>query len=227
MNAVSLYRLAEQYQGLMALAGEDVPLEAIQDTLEALTGEIQIKGTNIAAFTLNTEAWADAAEDAGKKLIERAKRIRKRAEAMREYLRFNMATVGIKKIEGPEFTIARRSNPPKVIVAPDTEIPEAYLQPPHPIVEGILRAARDASAEQPGLDGYLILKATQLEEIITERLPKREPDKKKIADAIKAAMAAHEAIATAAIARGEAVPIYVAPVPGCHTESGERLEIRT
>lgn len=138
MGLPALYTLASQYRELEALIGSDEPLddatlEAIGNTLEGLEGEIEVKATNVSAFALNLEAYAKVAKDAAKALSERAKRIERRAEALKAYVLTHMQACGLTKIEGPEFTVAVRKNPPSVEISGSADLGDEWLVfPPAP-----------------------------------------------------------------------------------------------
>lgn len=131
MALPSLYKLASQHQELEQLGTDDeldeTTLEAIRNTLDGLEGDLQTKGQSIAAVALNMEAWAKAAKDASKQLSERARRIEKRADALREYMRAALETAGLTKIDGPEFTIAIRKNPASVQIAPGADLGDEWM----------------------------------------------------------------------------------------------------
>ena len=236
----SLYHLVQDYRQLEEIDtdGEldEHALQAIHDTLEGLQGEIEIKATNVGAFVLNLEAYAEAAAEASKALSARAKRIQRRADVMREYLRTHIAGAGIKKIEGPEFTLARKMNPPAVIIEPGAQLPEEFLQPPDPLIQTIIRGVAEIPRDVASLiestppvliaEEYLLVTPAELAQIIERQLPARAPDKKKVGEALKAAVKAHEAAVKAATGKDEPAPVFVNPLPGCRLEQGERLEIR-
>lgn len=196
-------------------------LEAITNTLEGIRCDIQVKAAGVGAFVLNLEAYAEAAKDASKALSARAKRIQSRADHMREYLRLHMSVAGMKKIEADQFTLTRKANPPSVVIDPDTEVPDEYLQAPDPVIDSIVRAvaALDRSATEDR-EGFLVITPEELAWIIERHLPPRMPDKKKIADALKAAAL----VAFEAIKGGQEAPPPI--LPGCRLEQGERLEIK-
>jgi hypothetical protein len=154
MGIPTLYKLTDQYRSLLALDPEEVPEEAIRDTLEALTGDIQEKLTNVAAYCRNLEAAADAIDDAAKQMRERASRVRKRAESIRAYLLHNMQACEISKIESPYFTLAVRKNPPSVVVFDLNQIPADFMRqkpppPPEPDKTAIKQALQ-AGGDVPG-----------------------------------------------------------------------------
>jgi Gp157 protein len=166
-SELALYELAGEYHRLIALADTDeLPAEVIRDTLEGLTGEIEIKSVNIAKFILSLEAQADAITAAAKQMNVRAQRVRNRADSIRAYLLFQMQATGTTKVTCPEFTLARRSNPPAVGLREGVELPPEYMTTPEP--------------------------------------PPPFPDKRKIAEALKAGK----------------------EIDGAWLEQGERLEIK-
>lgn len=127
-----LYQLVAQYRELDRLDGEDVDAETLAHTLEGLGGEITEKATNVAYYVKNLESFADQVEEASKKLKVRAERLRKRSQAIRDYLYNNMKGAGVTKIEAPEFTISIKRNPAAVMIAEDAIVPAEYLVTPPP-----------------------------------------------------------------------------------------------
>jgi hypothetical protein len=130
----ALYQLVGQLRELEGLAdSEDFPVEALQDTLEGLTGEIEIKAQNVAQFILNLEASAEAIALATANMERRRALILKRTESVRQYLYGNMQASGITKISCPFFTLTIKKNPPKVVITDPGKIPcELYVYPPAP-----------------------------------------------------------------------------------------------
>lgn len=134
MSLPALYKLADQYRGLLSLDAEDVPEEVIRDTLEALAGDIHEKSMNVAAYCRNLESAADAIDGAAKQMKERAAKVRKRADSIRAYLLSNMQACEVTRIECPYFTISVKKNPPSVVVYDEAAIPDDLMAqpPPHP-----------------------------------------------------------------------------------------------
>lgn len=150
-----LYELVRYQHELEVLADSgEVPAEQIADTLEALDGDIRDKAVNVAAFTKNLEATAEAVREAAKAMLARADRIEKRAESIRAYLLFNMQASGVSKIECPWFTLTVRKNPPSVIIDDEAQIPSDYYVPPPPPIPKLdktaVKRAIQAGVEVPG-----------------------------------------------------------------------------
>jgi hypothetical protein len=130
----ALYQLTTELRQLERLADEgDIPEEVLRDTLEGLTGEIQVKAENVAAYVRNTQATADAIGEAIVEMQLRKKRIEAHADYVRRYLHTNMEASGITKISCPWFTVAIKQNPPRIVIDDETQIPpELMVQPPTP-----------------------------------------------------------------------------------------------
>ncbi len=121
---MQLYKLSDQYQeafNTMGLMVEDgsLPQEAMNDTLEAIGGEIQEKAKNVAAWIKNCEADAKALKEAEQELAARRKSIESRVSWAKEYLHTNMEQCGITEIECQLYAIKLAKNPPSVLVTGD------------------------------------------------------------------------------------------------------------
>lgn len=105
MNNLSLYTMTKDFeQAFLTLVDMDLPEDALRDTLEALEGELTLKGANVAAFILNLEAEAEKIKEAETRIAARRKVFENKAARMREYLKDNMEAAGIKKIEAIDRT---------------------------------------------------------------------------------------------------------------------------
>lgn len=132
-NSLALYQLAEVYLAdLQRLADLDLDEQTVTDTLEGLSGEIEVKATNVAAFCRNLEASAEAIKGAESQMAARRKAIENRASRLREYLKQNMERTGILKIESPQFVLAIRRNPPAVHVEAQELVPAEFFNTPPP-----------------------------------------------------------------------------------------------
>jgi hypothetical protein len=122
MNNLSLYSVTKDYEeAFFALADMDLPEDAISDTLEALEGELALKGANVAAFVLNLEAEAEKIKEAEKRIALRRKAFESKAQRIKDYLRENMERAGIKKIEALDKSFAVTLLAPRASVAIDDE----------------------------------------------------------------------------------------------------------
>jgi len=128
---LTLYTLADDYLAATEqLQQMDMPPEVVNDTLESMLGDIQVKATNVAMFVRNLEGAAQLKRDAAKDLAKQADAIEYRAKQIREYLLFQMQRTGISKIDCPYFALSIRKNPHKVELhgAP----PDEFMRHPEP-----------------------------------------------------------------------------------------------
>lgn len=131
MNDMTLYQLSDDYLAAFdQLKQLDMPPEVVNDTLESMRGDVQVKATNVAMFVRNLESMADAIEDAEKQMSIRRRAIEHRAKAIRDYLLYNMQRTGINEINCPYFAIKRKLNPPKVVL--HGAVPDEFLRHPEP-----------------------------------------------------------------------------------------------
>lgn len=163
--ATPLYQLVQYQSQLEALADSgEVPPEQIADTLNALEGDIKEKAVSVAAFTRNLDASADAIREAAKAMLNRADRIEKRAESIRNYLLFNMQASGISKIECEWFVLTVRKNPPSVVVDDESALPHEFIvQPPPPAARPDKAAIARALKDGREVPGARLLQAERLE----------------------------------------------------------------
>lgn len=160
-----LYEIVQAHRELTRLAEvEDMDEQAVADTLAGLEGDIQTKAQSVAAMTLNVEAWAQAAEDASKRLAERAARMRKRGDWLRQYLFANLKASGMTKVESPEFTVSIRKNPAAVQIADGIILPAKFMvQPEPPPPRPDKRALLDALKAGEQIEGCQIVQGERLD----------------------------------------------------------------
>lgn len=126
---LKLYEISHNYLcALDALSElEDLPPEAIADTLEALQGEFEDKALNIARYVRNLEAEASAIEEARKRMDARARSATQQARRLKDYLKGELERTGL-KIQAPDLALRLQNNPPSVVVDDEASIPAAFKQ---------------------------------------------------------------------------------------------------
>ncbi len=131
MALPSLYEISATYrQALEKLGDLDLDDQTITDTLAGLTGDLQVKSQNVAAFCLHLEAMTEAIKQAEAKMAHRRQVLANRAEGIRQYLQSCMETAGIQKIECPEFKLQIKKKPPKVVIDDESSLPPEFLRIP-------------------------------------------------------------------------------------------------
>ena len=124
----SLFALTNEYRdAAMKLAEMDMDAQTVADTLESLSGDLEVKAQNVALMVRCFEADAANCKQWAKDANERAKAIEARAERMRDYLASNLEACGIEKVEGPGVAISFRKSSAVVIDGADL-LPAKYMR---------------------------------------------------------------------------------------------------
>lgn len=152
---IALYQLAAEFrQAAERLADLDLPPEVVADTLESISGDLDMKAQNVAMFAANLEATAKSIKQAEQDMKKRREAIEKRALSLRAYMLRCMLDAGVRKIEGPYLRIAIRDNPAAVDVFDAEQLPAVFMrQPPPPATEpdkAAIKEALKAGLDVPG-----------------------------------------------------------------------------
>ena len=151
----SLYDIAAEYrQTADKLADLDLDEQTIDDTLEGMSGALEVKAQNVVMFARNLEATATAIKEAETAMAARRKAIENRAAGLRRYALSAMQVAGVQSIECPYFKLSVRKNPPAVEVFDAAQIPAQFMRtpeppPPAPDKKAITEAIK-AGQEVPG-----------------------------------------------------------------------------
>lgn len=108
---MKLYELVGEYERFIeAVENEEIPLDAIADTLESITACIEDKADSIACMlkSLDADIVAIKAEEA--RLAERRKAKEKSHERIKQYLSETLQRAGLAKIETPRNKITFRKS---------------------------------------------------------------------------------------------------------------------
>ena len=126
----NLYEITESTKQALdeVLTLEDVPQEAINDTIEGLTGELEVKQTNVAAYVLNLNSDVQAMKEYNNKMVTRIKQKERLIEKLKSSLLWSFLRTGIKKVESAELTVSLRKNPPKVVINNESLIPDEFIK---------------------------------------------------------------------------------------------------
>jgi hypothetical protein len=130
---MNLYDISKEYRDAAEkLADMDLDEQTIADTLESISGDLEVKAQNIVFFARNMEATAASIKEAEANMAARRKAMENRAEGLRRYLLGSLQYAGISKVECPYFKIAVQDNPPAVDVFEPALLPSEYMRQPEP-----------------------------------------------------------------------------------------------
>jgi phage host-nuclease inhibitor protein Gam len=159
----ALYDLAGQYRQLAErLANMDLDVETVADTIEAsgLTDEIQQKAQGVLMVARTTEQYVPAIEAEIARLQALKKRHERIAAGLRDYLKHNMETAQIQRIECPLFDISIRTNPAAVEVFDEAQVPKEMLRVAYSVDKTAIKAELKAGRE---VAGCRLVSGTRLE----------------------------------------------------------------
>ena len=123
---MNLYELSQEFKQLQEL-DIDTSSQLYIDTLESLTIPLENKAQNIVKLTKSWESNISAIDNEIKRLQERKKVQQNKIDRLRNYLRDNMESCGIDKIECEYFTITlKKAGQPVVIIDDESLIDEAF-----------------------------------------------------------------------------------------------------
>jgi hypothetical protein len=161
----ALYVLAQEFrQAAEKLADLDLDVQTVKDTLDGMSGELEVKASATAAVIRNMEVLAGQIKDAEKQMADRRKAIESRAASLSAYLLANMAHAGIQKVETPHFAITIKVNPGHVEVYDESMIPAEFLrQKPPPAPEPDKAALKVALQKGINVQGARFVKGSRIE----------------------------------------------------------------
>lgn len=129
-RTLCLYQIASEYLAVLdALADqEDLPEEAIHDTLSAFAGEFTDKAAQVAAYIRTLDAEATAVADVRQTLDARHAALVRHALRLRRYLQGEMERTGLTRVQEPWITVRLQVNPPRVVVDDEERIPACFKE---------------------------------------------------------------------------------------------------
>lgn len=115
---MKLYELTGQYNELSAMLNqEDIDQQALEDTLESITGEFEEKADNLACIIKDCLSDAVALKNEAIALETRHKAKKAKADWLTEYLYQQMSAVGKKEIETTRNLLKIKNTPSSVKIA--------------------------------------------------------------------------------------------------------------
>lgn len=126
---MNLYEISAEYQkNFLEIADLDLPEEVINDTLEAIQGDVESKSIAVASYKKNLDAEAQAIKDAIKNMKARQAAIENHAARLNNYLKSNMEACGINEITCPYFKLKIKKNTPSVVIKDESLIPDEFKE---------------------------------------------------------------------------------------------------
>lgn len=125
----ALYEIAHEYrQQLAALADIDTDPQTVADTIEGLQGDLHDKLRACIAYSLELDILATGAEQAAKRMVERAKTLSARTDSLRAYVLQHMQDTGTAEVATDEWACKIAKKPASVQISDGAELPAEFLR---------------------------------------------------------------------------------------------------
>lgn len=118
---VKLYEVANDYAKLSN--DDSFTQEEIQDTLDAIEGELGDKVGNVLAIIKNLQSDAEALKAESVKLAERAKSALNKADSLKQYIVSSMESAGLKRLSAGVQSVTLRAASKKVNIIDPEKLP--------------------------------------------------------------------------------------------------------
>lgn len=123
-----LYEITEDHKELLKLADESEDMaQAVADTMELIEGDFNDKAISLIHVANSMCDDVEVLKNEIERLVARKKVIENKQASMKDYLRINMESSGIKKIQCPIFTITLKAGRDVVSIDDSEKIPADYL----------------------------------------------------------------------------------------------------
>lgn len=123
----NLFDITKEFQQLYELATDpEVDPDVFSDTLEALTGELEVKGRGYVCVIKQLEMEAKQAKEISQQFTDKQKLRENRIKHMKDTLLYAMTKIGTDQIEAGEWTIKVQKNGGLQPMVIDGEVPHNY-----------------------------------------------------------------------------------------------------
>lgn len=151
---MKLYELRQEYQALAARAQEaaDDPelVQAYEDTLSSLSGDIVDKVHACCIVVRSMEAEADAVKAEEERLYKRRKAVEAAADRLRAYMTVELATLGMLNVRTSLFTVSLATNKAKLVVTDESALPPTMFRSVPKLDSEAVRAAIERGEKVDG-----------------------------------------------------------------------------
>lgn len=126
---MKLYEIKDDYLGLLSLVENgDLTQEQIADTLETIDDDFHDKTKNCLMMIKHFEGQAQVAKSEAERLKALADSRAKKADEIREYVRFNMEAAKKDKMDLGIFSVTLKKPTKTVGVVDESKIPARYFR---------------------------------------------------------------------------------------------------
>ena len=126
---MTLYDLTNEYKDLLAMMEDpDVDPEVLQDTIEAVGGEIEDKAEGYVIVAKELESEADKFDKEIERLTKRRDSLKNNAKRIKTTLLATMEEIGMPKLTTEHFKVSIAKNGGKTPMKITGDVPEEFLK---------------------------------------------------------------------------------------------------
>jgi len=156
-----LYELAESYEMLLDMIdNQDISVEDVQDTLEALEDSIGEKLENIVKIIRMTEGNIELFKAEEKRIQARRRTMENKVDSLKNYMQSTMIRLGMKKVETGTFKIRLQKNPDNISILDESKIPKDFYVEQEPkldktaLKEAVLKEGKEIEGVTKAPESY-------------------------------------------------------------------------
>lgn len=147
----TLFEITAEFSDLYAMAtADELDEQVFSDTLEALTGELEVKGAGYVSVINQLDMEAKKAKELAEAFKHKADVRVSAIGRMKDALKVAMTQIGTDKIEAGDFTIKLQKNGGKQPLVIDGDVPESMcrviLEPDKERIRGFLESLDENDA---------------------------------------------------------------------------------
>lgn len=131
---MKLYELTGSFNEIFSLleSDEEINLDALEDTLQAIEGALEQKAGGIAKMILSLQKTAEAFGSEASRLADKKRAFENKVKWLKDYMMQAMEAVSKDKIQTDVGTISRQKSPASVSVIDAKAIPDEFWYYPDP-----------------------------------------------------------------------------------------------
>lgn len=162
--SLKLYEIADEYRQLLSIIDDDDEFddESFRLALDALVMDFTDKATNTGCLIRELDVESSAVKEVARGMNNRADRLAKRSDWLRDYLEDQMQTGGFTSISDPRVKITVKKNPPSVSVESTDSIPVDYCRIIPERIEPDKSAIKAALKSGIDIPGCSLVQSTRL-----------------------------------------------------------------
>lgn len=156
-----LYELAESYEMLLDMIdNQDISVEDVQDTLDALEDSIGDKLENIVKIIRMTEGNIELFKAEEKRIQARRRTMENKVDSLKNYMQSTMIRLGMKKVETGTFKIRLQKNPDNISILDESKIPKDFYVKQEPkldktaLKEAVLKEGKEIEGVTKAPESY-------------------------------------------------------------------------